>query len=58
MDHALELTQSLYFEACDIAAGDSYKAIGYDSRAQYFDQVKARLAAIEAALTQALAANA
>jgi hypothetical protein len=40
MDHALKLTQSLYFEACDIAAGDSYKAIGYDSRAQILIKLK------------------
>jgi hypothetical protein len=44
---AIELVQSLYFDICDLAAGDSYRATGYGGRADFLENAKALLEEIE-----------
>ncbi len=44
---ALELIQQSYFDLCDLLAGNSYADIGYDSRKEFLEILRDRLAEAE-----------
>jgi hypothetical protein len=46
--------QQCYFDVCDLLNGQSYKAIGYDTRNEMLEDFKERLSRIEDAYKEAV----
>jgi len=44
---ALENTQTLFFDVCDLLEGNTYQAIGYDDRKEFLFIAKQKLSEIE-----------
>lgn len=42
-----ELVTEMFFEATDLMNGNSFKEIGYDSKHDYFEELKSRLEQLE-----------
>jgi hypothetical protein len=47
-----ELVTEMLFDATDLAEGDSFKDVGYDSKKEYFDDLKAKLEELEERLKE------
>jgi len=51
---ALENTQTLFFDVCDLLEGNTYQAIGYDDRKEFLFIAKQKLSEIERFIDKSL----
>ena len=51
---ALVLIQQVYFDLCDVLNGDTFKDLGYNSKREFFEVNRDRLAEIEDRLFKGL----
>jgi hypothetical protein len=51
---ALENTQTLFFDICDLLEGNSYQSLGYDDRKEFLAIAKDKLSEIERFIDQGL----
>jgi hypothetical protein len=49
---ALENTQTLFFDICDLLEGNSYNSLGYDNRKEFLSTAKEKLSEIERFIDQ------
>lgn len=42
-----ELVTEMYFDVCDVANGNSFKEIGYDSKKDFFEEMRTKLAELK-----------
>ena len=42
-----DLVTEMFFEATDLANGNSYKELGYDSKKSFFEDLRSRLEQLE-----------
>lgn len=45
-----ELITEMYFDVTDLAAGNSFKDVGYDSKQEFFKEMKSKLEELQARL--------
>jgi hypothetical protein len=53
---ALENTQTLFFDICDLLEGNTYQSLGYDDRKEFLAIAKEKLSTIERFIDQGIAA--
>jgi len=49
---ALENTQTLFFDICDLLAGNTYQSLGYDDRKEFLNIAREKLSEIERFIDQ------
>jgi hypothetical protein len=49
---ALENTQTIFFDVCDLLEGNSYNSLGYDNRKEFLSTAKEKLSEIERFIDQ------
>ena len=47
MNNTIELVQQVYFDICDLLNGATYQSLGYETRKEFLEDQRDRLAEIE-----------